>query len=328
MSNELIDHIVQTITPASRAQALGVEHRLAKQGGKQLGVLHDLATRLAAARHAPQPGVADKVITICAADHGVADPGIDLGSDSPAFAAIRHIADGKAAVCTLANSASARVILVDCGVRGGDRHALGAGVIDLRMSDGSADIRKGSALSLDAASKAVQTGVALCYSLADDGLDVLALGNVAPGGYPVSAAIVATMTEATAHDLDDGDDAIAMALAANLVDAERPLDVLATLGGSDIGILTGLILGAASINVPIVLDSHATSAAALIAVALAPNVAGYLIASHGGGNPAHRVALETLGLSAVFDLGLAHGEGAGAAMILPFLDSAAQLCRD
>jgi len=331
MSDDLLEHIIATITPGSRAQALGIEQRLAKRGGKKLGVLHDLATRVAAARHSPNPDVAKKAIVICAADHGVADPGVDLGLDSPACAAALHIGDGKAAVCALAHSANAQVIVVDCGIRGAANHDLGAAVIDLRIADGSNDIRRGPALSLEAATRAVQTGVALCYSLADetnDGLDVLALGNIGPGAYPASAAIVSVMTGTSAHDLDDGDEAIAAALSTNLVDKSRPLDVLAKLGGCDIGVLTGLILGAASINVPVVLDSHATSAAALIAVALAPGTADYLLASHGGGNAAHQVALESLSLSAVFDLGLAHGEGAGAAMILPFVDRAIELTRD
>jgi nicotinate-nucleotide--dimethylbenzimidazole phosphoribosyltransferase len=85
------------------------------------------------------------------------------------------------------------------------------------------------------------------------------------------------------------------------------------------------VLGAAAINLPVVLDDHATSAAALLAHRLAPAVAGYLIGSHGGRSPNHRRALRELGLEPVFELGLAHGEGTGAALTLPLVDAAAAL---
>lgn len=323
--SELIEHIAATIGPASRAQALGVEQLLARRGGKELGVLRELAVRLAAARHSPHPRVADKVIAICASDHGVADPGIDLGDDSPSRAAVRHVVEGKAAVSTLAASTGGRVVVVDCGIRGAQGADLGAGVIELRVADGSRDLRAGPALSADEASQAVQTGVALCYSLASDGLDVLALGSIAPGGYPSSAAITAAITGCATAEVSEGDDAVAAALQANRVSHTNPLEVLAALGSCDVGVLVGLVLGAASINVPVILDGHATSAAALIATAVAPHARDYLIASHGGGNAAHRRAVSALGLAAVFDLGLASGEGAGAAMLFPFVDSAVGL---
>jgi len=323
--SEIISAIADTVTPASRAQALAMGQRLEKRGGRQLGALYELATALASARHSPHPQVAQKRLVICCADHGVADPGVDLGSDSPTCAGLRQVVEGKAAVASLASSAKTQLLLVDCGVRGADRFDLGPGVIDLRITNGSGDIRRGPALNIGDAARAIQTGVALCYSLADDGLDVLALGSIAPGGYPSTAALIATLTGTPAGDIDDGDDAVAAALAANPVTADDPLEALAALGSCDVAMLAGLILGAASINVPVVLDADATTAAALVAVGLAPGAAGYLIASHGGGNPAHRAALTALQLTAVFDLGLAQGEGAGAAMILPFLDRAAEL---
>jgi nicotinate-nucleotide--dimethylbenzimidazole phosphoribosyltransferase len=86
-----------------------------------------------------------------------------------------------------------------------------------------------------------------------------------------------------------------------------------------------MILAAASMDVAVVLDDHATSAAALIACTLAPATAGYLVAAHGGTQPSHRRALAALGLTPLFELGLARGEGTGAALALPLIDGAAAL---
>ncbi|MDQ3369259.1 MAG: nicotinate-nucleotide--dimethylbenzimidazole phosphoribosyltransferase, partial [Myxococcota bacterium] len=102
------------------------------------------------------------------------------------------------------------------------------------------------------------------------------------------------------------------------------LEQLAAFGGAETAVLAGLILGAASINVPVILDSYATGAAALVAVALAPAAVGYLIAAHAGAFTQRRI-LAHLGLIPVFEVGLGHGEGTGAAMVLPLVDQVAAL---
>lgn len=326
--HDVLDHIRSAIGAASAAQAAAARQRLVDRFGRDhdLGALGLVAERLCAARHSPHPAVADKVVVVCAADHGVADPGVDLGDSNPTLVALRHLASGRAAVNAAARTAGARVVLVDCGVRGAESYPPGEGVIDLRLGDGSADFTQGPAMTEVSAVMAVQTGIALLFSLADQGLDVLAVGQLGWGSQPVSAAVVAAVTEMANAELDPADaDAVSAALAANPVDTDDPIAILTRLGGFDLGVLTGLILGAASINLPVVLDDHATSAAALLACRLEPSVAGYLIGSHAGTSPSHRRALHELGVTVIFDLGLAHGEGTGAALTLPLIDSAAAL---
>jgi nicotinate-nucleotide--dimethylbenzimidazole phosphoribosyltransferase len=120
-------------------------------------------------------------------------------------------------------------------------------------------------------------------------------------------------------------DAVDSALKENSPNTVTPLEVLASVGGFELGMLAGMILACASIHVPVVLDDQGTSAAALLAARLAPDVSGYLIAAHAGASPIHRRALSELELTALFELGLAHGEGTGAALALPIVDSAASL---
>ena len=322
----VLDHILDSISPASGAQAAGARQRLAKRiGAQSLGALEQLAERLAGARHAPRPRVADKLVVVCAADHGVADPGVDLGDNNPTAIAVRYIAEGGAAINTVARTAGAKVVVVDCGVRGmaGDART---DVLTFRLGNGTADITRGAAMTPVDALTAIQTGIALAFSLADRGLDVLALGQLAVGGQPASAAVVCALADLELADVPEADRAaVESALRENSPNTVTPLEVLSSLGGFEVGMLTGLLLGAASIHVPIVLDDHGTSAAALIAAGLSPHVRGYLIAAHAGSSPVHRHALSALGLAPLFDLGLAHGEGAGAALALPMIDTAAAL---
>ncbi|HTM21388.1 MAG TPA: nicotinate-nucleotide--dimethylbenzimidazole phosphoribosyltransferase, partial [Kofleriaceae bacterium] len=198
----VLDHVVASIGPGSRAQAEGARQRLALRPEGTGGGLEQLALRLAAARHAPHPRLERRVLVLCAADHGVADPGVDLGDGAPSVVAMRHIAAGGAALNAAARAAGARLVLVDCGVRGGDRHDLGAGIIPFRVADGTADITAGPAMTPVEAVIALQTGIALLTSIADEGVDLIALGQLGPGSQPVTGALIAALTGEPAALID------------------------------------------------------------------------------------------------------------------------------
>jgi nicotinate-nucleotide--dimethylbenzimidazole phosphoribosyltransferase len=315
----VIEHVIRSISPASEANAARVRDRL---GAAADGSLAALAVRLAAARHAPRPRVDRKAVVVVMADHGVADPGIDLGAAHPTAVAAAAIADGSAALVDVARRAGAKVLLVDAGATGPvPASAVGVG------RGPALDVTRGAAMTPVDTVLAVEAGIAVAVALADDGLDVLALGAIGLGAEVGSAALVAALAGApvTAVARPDDHAAVTAALAANPVAGLAPLSILGALGGGDHAVLTGLVLAAASMDVPVVLDDHATSAAALVAAALAPAVAGYLIAAHGGTQPSHRRALAALGLTPLFELGLSRGEGTGAALALPLVDGAAKL---
>ena len=330
----LLDHVLSSILPASEAMAADAHDRLERHlpAGESLGVLSALAARLAGARHSRRPVLERRSALIVAADHGVAWPGVDLGASGPAATALRMIASGEAAVSAAARTADAHMVLVDAGVRGGESLDLGRGVMSFRLADGTDSIIRGPAMSEETARHGIETGVALAIALADAGLDVLALGQVAPGGEIASGALLAAMTgtsPAAIGSCDEDAQAIAAALAANPAAAAGaapdPLRILAALGGLEVALQVGVILAAASVHVPVVLDDHGTWAAGLVAVRLAPAAAGYLVASHGGASPGYRAGLRALGLEPLFDLGLAHGEGTGALLAVPMMDAAARV---
>jgi len=331
----LLDHILSSILPASGAMQAAATAAIARRlpQGESLGKLGTAAGRLAAARHSPRPAIAARAVIICAADHGLAWPGVDLGADGPAAAALRLIAAGESAVSAAARTASAAQVLVDAGVRGGEHLDLGRGILSFRLADGSASIFDGPAMPREVAEAGLSTGIALAVSLADATLDLVALGQIGPGSEIASGALIAALTgaEPSAIAPDDGD-AIARALAANPTAAaeaaDDPLGALAALGGLEIAIQVGVVLACASMHVPVVLDDYGTWAAALVASRVAPSTTGYLFAAHAGGRPGYRAALADLGLEPLFDLGLSHGEGTGALLAVPLLDAASRVLGD
>ncbi|HMG20424.1 MAG TPA: nicotinate-nucleotide--dimethylbenzimidazole phosphoribosyltransferase, partial [Kofleriaceae bacterium] len=138
------------------------------------------------------------------------------------------------------------------------------------------------------------------------------------GADVASAALLGAAIGAPPTGLADPLAEAAGARGAELAGAS-PLELLAAFGGPETGVLAGLMLAAASTNLPVIIDSYATGAAALIAAALAPHATGYLVAAHTG-SFTHARILAHLGLHPVFDLGLGHGEGTGAAMALALID--------
>jgi nicotinate-nucleotide--dimethylbenzimidazole phosphoribosyltransferase len=314
--SQIVRHVCESIGPASRAHAEAARAAVAPAGTP---MLERLAAALAAAQHG-RPRAAHKTIVVAAGDHGAGDPGIAMGANHPTVVAARAIADGTGALAQIARAAHAPIVIIDAGAR--EPGHLPA--VAVRLGRGATtDLMIGPAMTVVDAVLALEAGIALAVSLVESGLDVLALGAIGVGSELSAAALLAAATGRIPEIVGDPGIAAAGARGAAL-HASAPLDRLAELGGPETCVLAGLVLGAASTNVAVVLDSYATGAAALAAAALAPAAAGYLIAAHRG-SVVHPAILAHLGLEPIFDVGLGHGEGTGAAMVLPLIDQVAAL---
>ena len=315
--SQVLSHVIDAIGPASQANAEAVRARVAQANAP---VLERLAARLAGAQHTPKPRAANRMIVVVAADHGSGDPGLAMGADHPTVVAAHAIASGTAALCQVARNPTTPIVLIDAG----SREPSHMPDIAIQLGRGpSHDLMREPAMTIVDASLGLDAGIALSISLSEQSPDVLALGALGLGSEVASAAILAAITGQPPDDLHD-DIAEAAGIRGLALRGAGALEILATFGGSDTAVLAGLMLGAASMNVPVILDSYATGAAALIAAGLAPNVTGYLIAAHRGGFT-HPAMLDHLELTAAFDVGLGHGEGTGAAMVLPLLDQVVAL---
>ncbi len=315
-AGHVIAHVVDSITPASEASAAAARAALAGVGTP---MLENLAARLAGAQHTSRPRANRRLVLIAAGDHGCGDPGIEMGAGHPTVIAARAICDGTSAVCSLVRPTP--IVLVDAGARE-PRHmphdavALGTGP--------SRDLRREPALTIDDAVLGLQAGIALMVSLSEQGLDILGLGAIGVGSEVASAGHLGAATgrhSAFGEPDDDAELALARGVAAT---THSGLQRLAQFGGSETCVLAGVILGAASLNVPVILDNYATGAAALVAHALAPNVAGYLIASQRGRFTMPAI-VEHLGLVPTFDGGIGVGDGSGPAIVMPMLEQVAAL---
>jgi nicotinate-nucleotide--dimethylbenzimidazole phosphoribosyltransferase len=324
----VLRHVIESISPASEAHRAATLRRLRERGP----MFDRLGGQLAAAQHGP-PRAARRTLVIAAGDHGAADPGISLGAQHPTVIAARAIEGGDAAVRQLARAARAEVLLLDCGCAESAHFPAGAVAIGRRPSG---DARQLAALTPVEALAAIEAGIAVAVSLldgragarADDaapalGTDVLALGALGLGSELATAALAGALlapTHLAALPASlDADERALVELGQRHAATLDPLGALAAFGGPELATLTGLILAAASMNLPVILDGEATGAAALVAARLAPAVTGYLIAAQQGHGCLPAI-LAALGLESIFAGGVGHGEGAGAAMVLGLLD--------
>ncbi len=321
--------------PLAAAAALAQRHldSLTKPPGS-LGRLEDLAVRLVALTGQP-PRVSAPVIFTFAADHGVVAEGVSAYPQSVTAQMVENFLRGGAAVNVLARQAGARVVVADFGVA----TPLGApdGLVVRRIDAGTRNMALGPAMTREQAVAAVEAGAALAEEAIAAGADLLGTGEMGIGNTTAASAITAALTGApvdavtgrgTGVDAAGRERKVAVvrrALAVNAPDGRDGLDVLSKVGGFEIAGLVGVILAGAAHRVPVVLDGFIAGAAALVAVALAPEARHALFASHRSAEPGHALALGHLGLEPYLALGMRLGEGTGAALFVPLARAAAAI---
>ncbi len=299
-----------------------------------LGRLLDLAEDLAGITRSMRPPVAGKAIFTMAGDHGVVVEGVSKYPQEVTPQMVYNFVAGGAGINALARQAGAAVRVVDMGVAADLSELAASGkIISRRIGPGTRNMAQGPAMSRDQAVAAVEAGIDIARQAAS-AVDVFGTGEMGIGNTTPSSAIVAALSgrpvaEVTGHGtgIDAGQFALKVgviekSLRINSPDPQDGLDVLAKVGGFEIGGIAGLILGAAAQKKPVVVDGFISTAGALIAHALCPTAAEYMIAAHRSVEKGHRIALEILGKQPLIDLDLRLGEGTGAALAMNFLEAA------
>jgi nicotinate-nucleotide--dimethylbenzimidazole phosphoribosyltransferase len=297
-----------------------------------LGRLEEIALRLSMLR-GRAPEVTRPVIFTFAADHGVVAEGVSAYPQVVTAQMVENFVRGGAAVNVLARQAGARVVVADFGVAS----PLGRSpdLVACPIGPGTANIAVGPAMTRAQAIRAVETGARLAEEAIDAGADLLATGEMGIGNTTSASVITAAITGATPEEVtgrgtgvDDATFARKVAVVRRALEVNRPvprdgLDVLAKVGGFEIGGLVGVILAGAARRIPVALDGFIAGAAALLAVTLVPASRHALFASHRSAERGHTRALEYLGLEPYLDLGLRLGEGTGAALFIHLARAAA-----
>ncbi len=332
----LTDTIARIGSPDSAAAtaAQARQDRLTKPQGA-LGRLETLSIQIAGITGQPRPRLVNPAVIVMAADHGVTRRGVSAYPAEVTPQMVLNFLNGGAAINVLARHVGARVIVVDIGVAA----SLPAhpNLIDRKIAMGTADFSVEPAMSRAQAQQAIEAGIACANDAIDSGVDLLATGDMGIGNTTASSAVVAAITGRPVAEVTGRgtgiDDAgltrkiavIEEALALHRPDPRDGLDVLAKVGGFEIGGLAGVILGAAARRVPVVIDGFISGAAALIASTLAPAVQPYLIAAHRSVERGHDAVFAHLDLTPLLDLGMRLGEGTGAVLGMSLCQAACKI---
>ena len=314
---------IQPIDLRLLAQAQARLDRLTKPIGS-LGRLEELAARYVMITGEMMSKVPRGAVFTFAADHGVTVQGVSAYPSAVTPQMVLNFLRGGAGVNVLARHVGIDVRVVDIGVAF-DFEAV-PGLIHKKIMPGTKNLLVESAMSTTQAEQAIQVGIELAAEAVQEGIGLIATGEMGIGNTTASSAIAAVMTGRPASEvtgrgtgIDDTSharkiDVIQRALAFHRLDSTQVMEVLAKVGGLEIGGLAGLMLGAAAARIPVVLDGFIAGAAALIAVGLQPRCKDYLIASHRSVERGHQAILDHLGLKPLFDLDLRLGEGTGACL--------------
>jgi nicotinate-nucleotide--dimethylbenzimidazole phosphoribosyltransferase len=329
---------VQTPDKAAIERACERHLSLTKPLGS-LGVLEELGARLSGmSGEVPPPAPESPAVVICAGDHGVLDRGVSPWPREVTAAMVENFCAGGGAANVLARTVGARVSVLDVGVaKELERHPL---LRTAKRRDGTDDLSVGPAMGREDAARAIMSGAGIAEELIESGVDLLVTGDMGIGNTTPAAALISAFTGRSPKvvtgrgtGIDDETlelkiEVVEEALAMHEPVPGDPLGTLAALGGLEHAAIVGLVLMGAVYGVPVVLDGVVSNSAALVAHALAPDCAGYLIAGHLSVEPGARVALEYLGLEPLLELRMRLGEGTGGLLAVPIVQAAARVLRE
>ncbi|WP_093801809.1 nicotinate-nucleotide--dimethylbenzimidazole phosphoribosyltransferase [Streptomyces sp. Wb2n-11] len=335
--HDLLQETVSNIRPLD-AKALGEawerQKRMTKPAGA-LGMLEIISAQLSGlSRMCPPPIPEPAAVAVFAGDHGVHAQGVTAWPQEVTSQMVANFLGGGAVCNAFANQVGAEVCVVDVGVAG--ELPATPGLLPRKVRAGTADFTTGPALTHEEVLAAIEVGIETARDLVAAGNKALLTGEMGIANTTVSAALVAVYTgldpaEITGRGTGINDemharkvDVVRRALELHQPDPADPIGVLAAVGGLEHAALVGFLLGGASLRTPVILDGVSAGAAALVARAIAPEALAACIAGHRSAEPGHVAALNKLGLRPLVDLDLRLGEGTGALLALPVVQSAAR----
>lgn len=335
MNRLSLQQVLEGVSPTDKR---AMRHAQRRQGQltkprRSLGRLEELSVQLAGIFGTERPALYGKTVIVAAGDHGVVAQGVTGYPQEVTRQMVLNFLSGGAAVSVMARHAVVELVIVDAGVA--SKLPPHPGLHMLGIGKGTADISRGPAMSREQAERCLLEGARLAMEAADAGADLIGTGDMGIGNTTPSSAIAAALTGCppdittgkgtgrTPDELRYKTEIVRRALQVNRPDPADAVDVLSKVGGFEIGVLAGVVLGGAARRRAVVLDGFISGAAGLVACALCPAVKGYLIASHRSAERGHRVILRHLGLRPLLDLRMRLGEGTGAVLAMGLVEAAA-----
>ncbi|MDP1759400.1 MAG: nicotinate-nucleotide--dimethylbenzimidazole phosphoribosyltransferase [Thermodesulfovibrionales bacterium] len=303
-----------------------------------LGRLEEFARKFVAITENKNPLLDKKVVFTFAGDHGVTEEGVSAFPKEVTQQMVFNFLRGGAGINVLAKHAGADVVVIDIGVD----HDFGEieGLINLKVINGTKNFAKEPAMTREEAIKCMETGIELADGYAKKGYKIFGTGDMGIGNTTPSSAIAAVLTgrpvsEVTGKGTGITDESllkkikvIEKGINLNKPNPNDAIDVLSKVGGAEIGGIAGLILGAASNRIPVVIDGFISTAGALIAYCIDPKVKDYIFAAHNSVEIGHKAMLDKMGLSPILDLNLRLGEGTGAALAILMIEAGLKIYKE
>jgi len=276
-------------------------------------------------------GKPKKCTFIFCADHGVSEMNVSAYPKSTTASMVKNylISQGGAAN-VFANFTRSELVVVDVGVDADISKVRG--LVDRKIARGTKNFTLGAAMTRAEAKKSIQVGKELAEKAIKAGCNCFLIGEMGISNTTAAAAITSTFLnihprKVTGRGSNISDErlknkiqVVKKALEVNKPDPDDAIDVLSKVGGFEFGAMAGVMLAAAKKKCVVILDGFNSTAAALIADAINPEVNKNLIASHLGREVGHHVALSFLQLYPMFKLDLALGEAIGSSIASKILD--------
>jgi nicotinate-nucleotide--dimethylbenzimidazole phosphoribosyltransferase len=332
------DWQIPAIAPLDQTLAATMRARIdgkAKPPGS-LGRIEDLALQLGMIAYPSAATLQKAVLLVFAGDHGLTEEGVSQYPSAVTAAMVRTYLAGRASANAFAAASDVGIRVVDAGVA--SELPSHPDLLSIKIRTGTANSAREAAMSAQDAHKALAAGFAIASSEIDDGADIIALGEMGIGNTASSALLVHRLAPAPLDDcigVGAGQDEPGMARkraaihkAANRSDATAPFEVLREFGGLEIAMMAGAALGAAAHHRPVVIDGFISSAAALVAVRLAPATRDYCVFAHRSAEKGHDIVLAALQAQPLLALDMRLGEGTGALLAVPLVRAASRLLTD
>ena len=322
------------ITPtADAALAQRLQHRIDQKTKPRgaLGQLEALALQIGLIQRSESPMLHARQLVVFAADHGLAAQGVSAYPSDVTWQMVENFLGGGAAVSVLARQHGLALTVVDAGVA--HEFAPRLGLVDRKVAPGTANALNGPAMSAAQCERAITAGMEFVRDLPGN---VLLLGEMGIGNTSAAALLLARLAGLDVAEcagrgtgLDDAGFQRKLVVLRDVLQrhasAAAPLDALAAFGGFEIAMMVGAVLQAASERRVIVVDGFICGAAILVAAALAPAVLDCCVFAHRSDEAGHARMLQHLKATPLLALGLRLGEGSGAALAWPLVDSAVRL---
>ena len=317
-----------------KENAIGRQSMLTKPPGS-LGMLEDVAIRLADVQQTDCPSVEKVSIAIFAADHGVAEEDVSAFPQEVTGQMVANFLRGGAAISVLAKRLKADLQVIDVGIL--EPLPQQDGLVICRAGAGTANIANEPAMSIEQVEVALEAGRAVIDRITERHVELFIGGEMGIANTTSAAVLYCALlglTPEQATGAGTGLDSKGILHKTNVVRRvlethqscrDDVLEWLRCAGGFEIIALVGAYIRASQNSLPILVDGFISSVSALCAVRLQPDVNDGLFFSHVSAEQGHRRVLETLNQKPLLDLGMRLGEGSGAAVAATILQSACVL---